>query len=71
MFMNGAGTGIVIAYQTVRLKRVRRLGLTAVSVAADGTKTSATSARLLSSSANTRATGSTDMASVLCERQNE
>lgn len=68
MFLNGAGTGMAITYQAVRLKQVRRLGLSAVLVAAAGSATTAAS-RLLTGTASTRTSGTTALASVLCVRQ--
>ena len=70
MFGNGVGTGVATD-QAVRLQQARRLGLTAVSVAAVGTATMKTSASLLISTRKNRTCGTITMASVLCERQND
>lgn len=64
MYVNGAGTGIVITYQAVRLLQVRRLGLSAWGVVAAGTA-SATAARLLIVATATRPAGTTTLGSAL------
>lgn len=65
MYVNGAGTGIVITYQAVRLLQVRRLGLSAWGVVAAGTASAAASVRLLIVAPATRPAGTTTLGSAL------